>query len=125
MGFWVCQFSLGMEMSALSMFTLRTRGISATGSLKIVDFERPSLWDVDFFIDGKSLGAYCFVKSLDAQNFGRDSFFNKTRNFIFGLDVWILVKFGKFSFLNGQIVLQEASSSSGLSGSLWTYWISY
>ncbi|CAB4477681.1 unnamed protein product [Rhizophagus irregularis] len=36
------------------------------------------------------LGAYCFVKSLDAQNFGRDSFFNKTRNFIIGLDVWIL-----------------------------------
>ncbi|CAB4402944.1 unnamed protein product [Rhizophagus irregularis] len=60
MGFWVCQFSLEMEMcpslveiEALSIFTLRTRGISAAGSLKNVDFGRLE-----------------------------DSFFNETRNFI-------------------------------------------
>ncbi|GBC31888.2 hypothetical protein RIR_jg33294.t1 [Rhizophagus irregularis DAOM 181602=DAOM 197198] len=90
MGFWVCQFSLGMEMS------VRNRGLVYVHPSDAWNFGKPEiLKNVSateslgrgFLYRRQVLGAYCFaVKSLDAQNFGRDSFFNKTRNFIIGLD---------------------------------------
>ncbi|CAB4427697.1 unnamed protein product [Rhizophagus irregularis] len=45
---------------------------------------------VEFFIDGQYLGAYCFVKSLDAQNFGLNVWILKNFFFLDRFRTWIL-----------------------------------